>query len=67
MVAGGEPGASGRDAVMKIDQFLAGEYAALLAKNWVDQTYPGAAAGSIETAVFFSTLNPEAIDRTKGL
>jgi len=67
MVAGGEPGASGRDAVMKIDQFLAGEYAALLAKNWVNQTYPGAAAGSIETAVFFSTLNPEAIDRTNGL
>ncbi len=67
MVAGGEPGASGRDAVMKIDQYLAGEYAALLAKNWVNQTYPGAAAGSIETAVLFSTLNPEAIDRTKGL
>ncbi len=67
MVAGGEPGKSGRDAVMKIDQFLAGEYAALLAKNWVDKTYPGAAAGSIETAVFLSTLNPEAVERSNGL
>jgi len=67
MVAGGEPGASGRDAVMKMDQFLAGEYAALMSKNWVNQTYPGAAAGSIETAVLISTLNPEAIDRTNGL
>lgn len=67
MVAGGEPGKSGRDAVMKIDQFLAGEYAALLAKNWVDKTYPNAAPGSIETTVFLSTLNPEAIDRSNGL
>jgi len=67
MVAGGEPGKSGRDAVMKIDQFLAGEYAALMAKQWVDKTYPGAAAGSIETAVFISTLNPEAVDRSNGL
>ena len=67
MVAGGEPGESGRDSVMKIDQFLAGEYAALMAKNWVDKTYPDAAADSIETAVFLSTLNPEAVDRSNGL
>jgi ABC-type sugar transport system substrate-binding protein len=67
MVAGGEPGASGRDAVMKIDQFLAGEYAALMAKRWVEATYPDAAEGSIETAVFLSSLNPEAIDRSNGL
>jgi len=67
MVAGGEPGKSGRDAVMKIDQFLAGEYAALLAKQWVEKTYPGAAAGSIETAVFLSTLNTEALERSQGL
>ena len=67
MVAGGEPGQSGRDSVMKIDQFLAGEYAAMLAKNWVEKTYPGAAEGSIETAVFLSTLNPEAVERSNGL
>ncbi len=67
MVAGGEPGESGRDAVMKIDQFLAGEDAAMLAKNWVEKTYPDAPEGSIETAVFLSTLNPEAVDRSNGL
>lgn len=67
MVAGGEPGKSGRDAVMKMDQFLAGEYAALMAKQWLDKTYPGAAAGSIETAIFISTLNTEALERTNGL
>ncbi len=67
MVAGGEPGASGRDAVMKIDQFLAGEYGALMGKRWVEKTYPGAAPASIETAVFLSSLNEEAVDRSNGL
>jgi ABC-type sugar transport system substrate-binding protein len=67
MVVGGEPGASGRDAVMKLDQFLSGEYAALMAKQWVERTFPDAPEGSIETAVFLSSLNPEAIDRSNGL
>lgn len=67
MVAGGEPGQSGRDAVMKIDQFLSGQYAALLAKQWVDETHPDAAPGSLETAVFLSSLNPEAVERSNGL
>jgi len=67
MVVGGEPGESGRDAVMKLDQFLAGEYAALMAKRWVDERYPDAPDGSIETVVFLSSLNPEAVDRSNGL
>lgn len=67
MVIGGEPGESGRDAVMKMDQFLAGEYCALMAKQWVDATFPGAAAGSIETAVLTSSLTTEAVQRTNGL
>jgi ABC-type sugar transport system substrate-binding protein len=67
MVVGGEPGESGRDAVMKIDQFLAGEYAAMMAKNWVEENYPDAPDGSIETAVFTSTLNTEAAERSSGL
>jgi hypothetical protein len=50
-----------------VDQFLAGEYCALMAKNWVDATYPGAAAGSLETAVLISTLTTEAVQRTNGL
>jgi ABC-type sugar transport system substrate-binding protein len=67
MVVGGEPGESGRDAVMKLDQFLAGEYAALMAKDWVEENYPDAPDGSIETVVFTSTLNTDAVDRTNGL
>lgn len=67
LVAGGEPGESGRDAVMKIDQFLAGEYAAMMGKNWVEATYPDAAPGSIEAVVFISTLNTEAVERSNGL
>jgi ABC-type sugar transport system substrate-binding protein len=67
LVIGGEPGESGRDAVMKMDQYMAGEYCALLAKNWVDATYPGAAAGSIETAVFISSLTTESVQRSNGL
>jgi len=67
MFVGGEPGESGRDAVMNIDQFLAGEYAALMAKNWVEVNYPDAPEGSIETAVFTSSLNTEAAERSAGL
>ncbi len=67
MVIGGEPGASGRDLVMKMDQFLAGEYCAMMSKKWVEETYPDAAEGSIETAVFTSSLTTEAVQRTNGL
>ena len=67
LVIGGEPGETGRDAVMKMDQYMSGEYCALLAKNWVDATYPGAAAGSIATTVFVSTLTTEAVQRSNGL
>jgi ABC-type sugar transport system substrate-binding protein len=67
MVIGGEPGVSGRDLVMKMDQYLAGEYCALMAKDWVDATYPGAADGSVETAVFVSSLTTESVQRTNGL
>jgi ABC-type sugar transport system substrate-binding protein len=67
LVAGGESGKTSRDAVMKMDQFLAGEYAAMMAKEWVEKTYPNAEAGSIETAVLTSTTNEEAVARTNGL
>ena len=67
MVGGGEPGESGRDAVMKMDQFLAGEYAALMGKEWVEKTFPDAAEGSIETAVFLSSLTTESVQRSNGL
>ncbi len=67
MVIGGEPGESGRDAVMKMDQFLAGEYCAFMGKTWVEKTFPDAAPGSIATAVLTSSLTTEAVQRTNGL
>jgi len=68
LIAGGDPGSEDAyDAVMKMDQFLSGAYAALMAKQWVDLTYPDAVEGSIETAIFESTLNPEAVQRSQGL
>lgn len=68
LFAGGDPGdENAYDAVMKMDQFLAGEYAALMAKQWVDATYPDAAPGSIETVIFESTLSEEAVARSAGL
>ena len=68
MFAGGDPGSEDAyDSVMKMNQFLSGEYAALMAKQWVDETYPDAAPGSIETVIFESTLNPEAVERSTGL
>ena len=68
LVAGGDPGnPDAYDAVMMMNQFFSGEYAALMAKQWVDATYPDAAPGSIETAIFVSTLNPPAVERSAGL
>jgi ABC-type sugar transport system substrate-binding protein len=67
MTVGSEPGESGRDAIMKLDQFLAGEYCALMAKNWVEATFPGAADASIETAVLVDSTNTEAVQRSNGL
>lgn len=68
LFAGGDPGdEDAYDCVMKMNQFLSGAYAALMAKQWVDENYPNAAPGSIETAIFESTLNPEAVQRSAGL
>jgi ribose transport system substrate-binding protein len=68
LFAGGDPGdADAYTAFMHMNQFLSGHYAAYMAKQWMDETYPDAAPGSIETAIFESTLNPEAVDRSNGL
>lgn len=68
MVIGGDPGnPDAYDSVMMMNQYLSGYYEAYMAKLWVDQNYPDAADGSIETAIFESTLNPEAIARSNGI
>ncbi len=68
MVIGGDPGnPEAYDSVMMMNQYLSGYYEAYMAKLWVDQTYPDAADGSIETAIFESTLNPEATNRSNGI
>jgi ribose transport system substrate-binding protein len=68
LVAGGDPGnADAYDSVMMMNQYLSGMYEAYMAKQWVDATYPDAADGSIETAIFESTLNTEAAARSNGI
>jgi ribose transport system substrate-binding protein len=68
LVAGGDPGNSeAYDGVMMMNQYLAGMYEAWMAKQWVDKTYPNAPDGSIETAIFESTLNTEATARSNGM
>jgi ABC-type sugar transport system substrate-binding protein len=68
LVAGGDPGdPNAYDSVMMMNQFLAGQYEAWMAKQWVDATYPDAPDGSIETVIFESTLNTEAVSRSNGM
>ena len=68
MVIGGDPGnPDAYDSVMMMNQYLSGYYEAYMAKQWVDQTYPDAADGSIETVIFESTINPEATNRSNGI
>ena len=68
MFIGGDPGnPDAYDSVMMMNQYLSGYYEAYMAKLWVDQTYPDAPDGSIETAIFESTLNPEATNRSNGI
>jgi ABC-type sugar transport system substrate-binding protein len=68
LYAGGDPGSQDAyTSVMHMNQFLSGHYAAYMAKQWVDETYPDAEPGSVETVIFESTLNPEAVQRSAGL
>jgi len=68
LVAGGDPGnAEAYDGVMLMNQFLAGSFEAWMAKQWIDQNYPNAADGSLETAILESTLNTDAVARSAGM
>ena len=55
------------DCLMNADKYLVGTYVALMAKEWVDKTYPNAAPGSIETAIFESSLGEDSIKRSNGI
>lgn len=67
LVVGGDPGdPEAYDSVMMMNQYLAGWYEAFMAKQWVDQTYPDAAEGSVEAVIFESSLNTEAVYRSTG-
>jgi ribose transport system substrate-binding protein len=67
MVIGGDPGTDKLAMIMKMDQYLGGQYCALMGKLWVEKTFPAAADGSIETVVLTSSLTTEAVQRTNGL
>jgi ABC-type sugar transport system substrate-binding protein len=68
LFVGGDPGdPDAYDSVMETNQFLAGYYEAWMAKQWVDETYPDAADGSISTAILISSLSTEAVNRSNGL
>ncbi len=55
------------DTMATVNQYLVGCYCSLMAKEWIDQNYPGAAEKSIETAVLTSSQNQDAVDRTNGI
>jgi ABC-type sugar transport system substrate-binding protein len=55
------------DCLMNADQYLVGAYVAYMAKEWVDKTYPNAGPGSIETAIFESSLGEDSIKRSNGI
>jgi ABC-type sugar transport system substrate-binding protein len=63
----GEDGADAYDCMVNVNQYLVGAYAALLGKQWLDETYPNASAGSIETVVLINTTTEDALARTNGL
>jgi ribose transport system substrate-binding protein len=68
LTAGGNPGdPDAYDSAMFMNQYLAGVYAAYMAKEWVDETYPDAEDASVETVIFQSSLNEEAVARSRGL
>jgi len=50
-----------------VNQYLVGNYCALLAKQWVDKNYPDAPDGSIEAAILTTSLNQDGVDKSNGL
>ncbi len=48
-------------------EYEVGKGAAEIAAAWIDATFPDAADGSIEVAIFEKNTNPDAINRSQGL
>jgi ABC-type sugar transport system substrate-binding protein len=67
LVAGGDPGENSRDAILKMDQYLTGEYVTIMAKEWIKEAHPDAEASSIQTVILSSSQNKESTSRSKGL
>lgn len=55
------------DCMATCNQYLVGEYSALLAKSWVEKNYPDAPEGSIECAALLSSLNADAVNKSNGM
>jgi ABC-type sugar transport system substrate-binding protein len=67
LVAGGDPGENSRDAILKMDQYLTGEYVTILAKEWTAKTYPDAEVNSIQTVILSSNQTSESTSRSTGM
>lgn len=55
------------DKIMGTDQYATGVACAEIASDWVNETFPDAADGSIDIAITSSTESVEAIKRSNGL
>jgi ABC-type sugar transport system substrate-binding protein len=55
------------DAMASVNQYLVGQYCAVMAKEWIDAQYPNAAPGTVEALILTSSLNEDALARTRGL
>ena len=67
LVAGGDPGEESRDAILKMDQYLTGEYVTIMAREWIKGAYPEAEVNSIQTVILSSNQNAESTSRSRGL
>lgn len=67
LVAGGDPGEESRDAILKMDQYLTGEYVTIMAREWVKNTFPEAEVNSIQTVILSSNKDSDSTARSKGL
>lgn len=53
--------------ILGTEQYDTGANAAVMAAEWIDETFPDAEDGSIEVCVIGNTMSQEASDRTNGM